>query len=699
MHRLAMIALVLLASAGLLTCADGAPDAPLEVGSLARAYGEPTGGFPTWYERFIHMMVNRARADPPTDLAPCASCPTPSNCCADAVCFTSALPPMEWRLALNRVARFHAANLTLTGCGMMHNSPCTLVSNIDSLYPGSCDGSASCACQGGSASCSGGDDTWTRLSLFGVSSGSRAENIAWFGDPMTVFYAWLRETSSSASCAWSMSNGHRFNILGGYNRIGVGGQGGYTVQDFWNTGSLSEKIPAGAHYPQTSNSSNVDFRANWYDTTGPASALVNIDGTCYPLTQERGMTAANATYMHTRSLSSACHRYYFIIQDAASVKHYYPDTGAFGVNCGTEWDPTAPAEGAGCSCTPSCGGATCGPDGCGGSCGACTLPEVCQGGQCVCTPACGGATCGPDGCGGSCGSCTLPDVCQGSQCVCQPNCSGAVCGSDGCGGTCGNCASNELCQAGQCVCQPACAGAVCGPDGCSGSCGSCGVNEVCQSGACAATCSVGLDLCGTDCVDLQTDSNHCGTCNIPCASTEVCQGGTCVCQPNCTGMVCGDDGCSGTCGSCAGNELCQNGQCVCQPDCTNAVCGDNGCGGNCGTCAGSEVCQDGQCAASCSPGYELCGQDCVVTDTSTTHCGGCDQPCAPGEICESGTCTPPITNDAGVPTDGGTTSDASPDTGTIKGGCACETTRPSPGGLLGLLLILLALGRRFRPRR
>jgi hypothetical protein len=34
-----------------------------------------------------------------------------------------------------------------------------------------------------------------------------------------------------------------------------------------------------------------------------------------------------------------------------------------------------------------------------------------------CVPACNGKTCGIDGCGGSCGSCTLPNVCQNGICT------------------------------------------------------------------------------------------------------------------------------------------------------------------------------------------------------------------------------------------------------------------------------------------
>jgi len=36
----------------------------------------------------------------------------------------------------------------------------------------------------------------------------------------------------------------------------------------------------------------------------------------------------------------------------------------------------------------------------------------------ACEPACDGRECGDDGCGGDCGTCTLPDVCnQSGQCV------------------------------------------------------------------------------------------------------------------------------------------------------------------------------------------------------------------------------------------------------------------------------------------
>ncbi len=109
------------------------------------------------------------------------------------------------------------------------------------------------------------------------------------------------------------------------------------------------------------------------------------------------------------------------------------------------------------ACMPVCTGKVCGPDGCGGSCGACS--GTCDAsGQCVgtCTPACGGKVCGPDGCGGSCGTCSS-GTCDGSgQCVgtCTPVCTGKVCGPDGCGGSCGTCSSGTCDGSGQCVVTP-----------------------------------------------------------------------------------------------------------------------------------------------------------------------------------------------------------------------------------------------------
>jgi len=117
-------------------------------------------------------------------------------------------------------------------------------------------------------------------------------------------------------------------------------------------------------------------------------------------------------------------------------------------------DGSACDDGRACTSPDTCASGACfaGPSTCpsGSSCDA--------GGACVCTPACAGKTCGPDGCGGSCGACTGSDTCNASgQCVasCTPTCTGKACGPDGCGGSCGTCVGTTLCDAaGQCVAPP-----------------------------------------------------------------------------------------------------------------------------------------------------------------------------------------------------------------------------------------------------
>jgi chitinase len=156
-------------------------------------------------------------------------------------------------------------------------------------------------------------------------------------------------------------------------------------------------------------------------------------------------------------------------------------------------------------CTPSCGGKTCGSDGCGGSCGTCASGSTCStSGQCVAggPVSCGTAKPPPALCGpGSPRNCaglggwtpsvvytqgqqvqsrgwayealhtnqsTPPTVscwanysisrwkvlgaCTDCGVACQRSCGGKQCGPDGCGGSCGTCSSGSSCSAsGQCV--------------------------------------------------------------------------------------------------------------------------------------------------------------------------------------------------------------------------------------------------------
>jgi hypothetical protein len=138
-------------------------------------------------------------------------------------------------------------------------------------------------------------------------------------------------------------------------------------------------------------------------------------------------------------------------------------------------------------CVPSCAGRECGGDGCGGSCGTCSVDgEACTAaGTCECEPACSGRACGLDPrCNTSCGTCSIGSSCVGGSCIadCVPNCAGRTCGPDGCGGTCApGCSSGRSCSAaGACVttCVPNCDGTSCGSDGCGGRC-TCTASSTC----------------------------------------------------------------------------------------------------------------------------------------------------------------------------------------------------------------------------
>ena len=234
-----------------------------------------------------------------------------------------------------------------------------------------------------------------------------------------------------------------------------------------------------------------------------------------------------------------------------------------------------------CTCPTDCGacpgccqGAVCRKGGtddacgiAGEACGACDPGARCDFGVCACAPSCDGAGCGDDGCGGSCGDCPAGEWCDDGACsdeACTPSCDGATCGDDGCGGSCGACGPGEACEGGACApaaCVPACAGE-CGDDGCGGSCGACPAGETCQSGACSA------GPCAPSCAGKACGDDGCGgSCGV-CGPGHACSGGACVCQPSCAGKACGDDGCGGSCGGCDdgdgcnGEESCEGGVCT-----------------------------------------------------------------------------------------------------------------------------------------
>jgi len=291
--------------------------------------GMPQSGFPSYNERVVHVLVNRARSDPQTELASCAAC-------AEKACYAPTAP-LGWALGLNRSARFHSGNLLRSGSILQHDSPCTLVTDISSKYlpNGTCQGETACSCQAGTFPCSGAACTsaQARVNLFGpVFNGENAAQ--GFGDPGSVFTAWITEPDSSAACGFRLTNGHRYNILNGSSgSMGVGHDPSFWTQDF-GTVAPPTHLVAGSHW-------NNEYLANWYTpSAAPASASVNVDGACTAMTLQRG-TSANGTWRATVS-GAGCRRYYFQFVDAGGQTQTLPETGSYGVGCPEDWSPVRP---------------------------------------------------------------------------------------------------------------------------------------------------------------------------------------------------------------------------------------------------------------------------------------------------------------------------------------------------------------------
>lgn len=285
--------------------------------------------------------TNRARSDPQYEMARCGAK------CGEGACYVPAAPLM-WNERLNRAARFHSDEQLRQGY-FAHDSQCTVVPGIDGLYPSTCDGSASCACVGGTKTCSGKCTTWSaRIELFGIPAG--AEVVSGSSEPDTAFYSWLFESFAGTQCVYVVgppTNGHRWQLLTGTGQVGFGAGAGPSVGDFSSGGTIAS-IPSVAHYPRQS--ASVAVWANWYAAGAPSETVVNVDGTCSPMSLARG-TATNGAYTATlTNVATGCHRYVVRFKSAGGTVTY-PTTGSLGIGpAGTcaDWDPTTPAFGSGC---------------------------------------------------------------------------------------------------------------------------------------------------------------------------------------------------------------------------------------------------------------------------------------------------------------------------------------------------------------
>jgi len=184
-------------------------------------------------------------------------------------------------------------------------------------------------------------------------------------------------------------------------------------------------------------------------------------------------------------------------------------------------------------------------------------------GQCIssCVGNCAGKECGPDGCGGECGACEFPEECVDTDCevvnpggVGDPCSVGAQCASSLClvteaGKICTiSCVGQVVCPPGyQCedipietgsleACMPsgecasACSSKQCGDDGCGGSCGTCPADLECSAGLCkhksGQDCDASVECASGLCIHFQTGT----MCSTPCSTDEGCLPGW-ACTP------------------------------------------------------------------------------------------------------------------------------------------------------------------------
>ena len=302
--------------------------------ALAFANGESVNGFPNWFERVLLEWMNRARSDPQTDLIGCSDAD-----CPDRACY-SAIQPRHVDDKFEHSARFHAAHMMLNDYDD-YFSHCSLVSNINSLYPATCNGAAACSCVGGTLSGSR-TDPFTRMSLFGA-SGDKENVTAGFSSPDAAFYGWLYLQPINGLCA---NGGVRANILSGSDtaagagyvvNTGVPGYSSYEVMDFGSDALSTPKIPSGAHYPQQA--ASVDAWVNWYDAAGPSVTKVDVDGVCSAMSLARGSQTNGAWHGTVNNVGTGCHHYVFAFKDSLGAEQIYPMTGALTIGDGGEQCP------------------------------------------------------------------------------------------------------------------------------------------------------------------------------------------------------------------------------------------------------------------------------------------------------------------------------------------------------------------------
>ncbi len=353
--------------------------------------------------------------------------------------------------------------------------------------------------------------------------------------------------------------------------------------------------------------------------------------------------------------------------------------------------PTDEVESSDATCLSSCVGRECGPNGCGGDCGACGEVAECSAeGKCVPFHCLSSKDCpGSLVCDKEAGQCVVcnfdADCPEGGVCLADHVChQDATCQSDKeckeldmvCDlavGKCveclasADCEETEYCESSLCwadVCvagQMGCEGNVallCSPDGC---CMEekeiCSSDQYCESGACfeltctpsARWCESDVSLvCAGDGKSVATEVD-CGLQGLHCFDGN-CIGSVCIpeekfCLDGATAATCLEDGKTYSTLPCGEGTHCESGLCapvICEP--ASAWC-DGMVATSCnatGTALAAQidcsletgkVCLDGVCIA--------CVSDCGSKDCGPDGCGGFCGECASGQVCIAGKCPLP----------------------------------------------------------
>lgn len=272
-------------------------------------YGVPstdpyTDGYPSADEREIHMWTNAVRIDPAyfeLDY-PCSFGGWSDN-------EQSPHDPLYLDMGLAEAARYHSADMA-ENSHFAHES-------------------------------SDGTSFGERVSWFYTDSGMVGENIAW-----NYTSNW-----STVIEGWMCSSGHRANIMGDYNELGVGTVDVYDTQDF-GAGTIQTRSPVamGAHTPVDA-LSEATFMADWLDDAAPTRLQVVIDGSALDLTLEVG-TETRGVWVATTKLEVVdCHEYFYAWQDAEGEAGTFPEEGSYtwGAGCtdGVGWIETQAGAGGG----------------------------------------------------------------------------------------------------------------------------------------------------------------------------------------------------------------------------------------------------------------------------------------------------------------------------------------------------------------